>query len=76
MMYVEGGAYRGYIIGMFAQHPGRLLGGLGLGELVVCGEARNRARNQSVDSTGRDGPDTPIYVIHYKKPKISEQVDF
>ena len=22
----------------------------------------------------RDGTDTPIYVIHYKKPKISEQV--
>ena len=29
---------------------------------------------ESVDSIGRDGPDTPIYVIHYKKPKISEQV--
>ena len=29
---------------------------------------------ESVDSISRDGPDTPIYVIHYKKPKISEQV--
>ena len=28
---------------------------------------------ESVDSISRDGPDTPIYVIHYKKPKISEQ---
>ena len=29
---------------------------------------------ESVDSISRDGPDTPIYIIHYKKPKISEQV--
>ena len=28
---------------------------------------------ESVDSISRDAPDTPIYVIHYKKPKISEQ---
>ena len=29
---------------------------------------------ESVDSISRDGPDTPIYIIHCKKPKISEQV--
>ena len=29
---------------------------------------------ESVDSISRDGTDTPIYVIHYKKPKISKQV--
>ena len=23
---------------------------------------------ESVDSISRDGPDTPIYVIHYKSP--------
>ena len=23
---------------------------------------------ESVDSISRDGPDTPIYVIHYKRP--------
>ena len=27
-----------------------------------------------VDSISRDGPDTPIYVIHYKKSKISEEI--
>ena len=31
---------------------------------------------ESVDSTSRDGPDTPIYAIHYKKPKNSDQFDF
>ena len=30
---------------------------------------------ESVDSISRDGLDTPIYVIHYKKPKISELVN-
>ena len=29
---------------------------------------------ESVDSISRDGPDTPIYVIYYIKPKTSEQV--
>ena len=29
---------------------------------------------ESVDSVNRDGPNTPIYVIHYKHPNISEQV--
>jgi hypothetical protein len=27
-----------------------------------------------VDSISRDGPNTPIYVIHYKHPNISGQV--
>ena len=27
---------------------------------------------ESVDSISRDGPDTPIYVIHYKMPKNSD----
>ena len=31
---------------------------------------------ESVDSISRDGPDTPIYAIHYKKPKNSDQFDF
>ena len=31
---------------------------------------------ESVDSISRDGPDTPIYVIHHKKPNISEQILF
>ena len=26
---------------------------------------------ESVDSISRDGPDTPIHVIHYKKPNNS-----
>ena len=30
--------------------------------------------NKNNHRVGRDGPDTPIYVTHYKKPKISEQV--
>ena len=29
---------------------------------------------ESVDSISRDGPDTPIYIIHYKKQNNSEQV--
>ena len=29
---------------------------------------------KSVDSISRDGPDTPIYIIHYKKQNNSEQV--
>ena len=29
---------------------------------------------ESVDSISRDGPDTPIYIIHYKKRNNSEQV--
>ena len=29
-----------------------------------------------VDSISRDGPDTPIFVIHYKKRNNSEQVSF
>ena len=38
--------------------------------------ARDTQRSiiESVDSISRDGPDTSIYVIHYKKSKISEQV--
>ena len=31
---------------------------------------------ESVDSISRNGPDTPIYAIHYKKPKNSDQFDF
>ena len=31
---------------------------------------------ESVDSISRDGPDIYIYVIHYKTPNISEQVNF
>ena len=34
---------------------------------------------ESVDSISRDGPDTPIiYVtqVHYKTPKISEEINF
>ena len=31
---------------------------------------------ESVDSISRDGPDMYIYVIHYKIPNISEQVNF
>ena len=31
---------------------------------------------ESVDSISRDGPDTPLYVIHYKKRNDSEQVSF
>ena len=27
---------------------------------------------ESVDSISRDGPDTPIYIIHYKKRNISD----
>ena len=30
----------------------------------------------SVDSKYRDGPDTPIYIIHYKKRNNSEQENF
>ena len=26
---------------------------------------------ESVDSISRDGPDTPIYVIHYKSQNLS-----
>ena len=29
-----------------------------------------------VDSISRDGPDTPIYIIHYKKRNNSEQENF
>ena len=31
---------------------------------------------ESVDSISRDGPDTPINIIHYKKRNNSEQVKF
>ena len=31
---------------------------------------------ESVDSISRDGPDTPIYVIQYKKPNNSDPIDF
>ena len=31
---------------------------------------------ESVDSISRDGPDTPIYIIHYKKRNNSEQEKF
>ena len=31
---------------------------------------------ESVDSISRDGPDTPIYVIHCKKPNNSGCFDF
>ena len=31
---------------------------------------------ESVDSVSRDGPDTPIYVIHNKSPKSSVQLQF
>ena len=31
---------------------------------------------ESVDSISRDGPDTPIYVIHCKKPNNSAQILF
>ena len=31
---------------------------------------------ESVDSVSRDGPDSHIYVIHYKGPKFSELVNF
>ena len=43
-------------------------------------EMLHRAQNtyiiESVDSISRDGPDTPIYVIQYKKLKNSAQVRF
>ena len=29
---------------------------------------------ESIDSISRDGPDTPIYIIHYKKQNNSKQV--
>ena len=29
---------------------------------------------ESVDTISRDGPDTPIYVIHYKEPNYFIQV--
>ena len=29
-----------------------------------------------VDSISRDGPDTPIYVIHHKRPKTSAHTQF
>ena len=31
---------------------------------------------ESVDSISRDDPDTPIYIIHYKKRNNSEQENF
>ena len=31
---------------------------------------------ESVDSISRDGPDTPIYVIHYKKLKAGKPMKF
>ena len=31
---------------------------------------------ESVDSISRDGPDTPTYVIHYKKLNNSDSFDF
>ena len=31
---------------------------------------------ESVDSISRDGPDMPIYIIHYKKRNNSEQENF
>ena len=31
---------------------------------------------ESVDSISRDGPDTPIYIIHDKKRNNSEQENF
>ena len=31
---------------------------------------------ESVDSISRDGPDTPIYIIHYKKRNNSKEVKF
>ena len=31
---------------------------------------------ESVDSISRDDPDTPIYVTHYKKSNISEQITY
>ena len=31
---------------------------------------------ESVDSISRDGPDTPTYIIHYKKRNNSEQENF
>ena len=31
---------------------------------------------ESIDSISRDGLDTYIYIIHYKTPSISEQVNF
>ena len=31
---------------------------------------------KSVDSISRDGPDTPIYIIHYKEPKSSVYIIF
>ena len=43
---------------------------------IVCIQLCCQKHIESVDSISRDGPDTPIYVIHYIKPKISEQVKF
>ena len=31
---------------------------------------------ESVDSISRDGPDTSIYVIHYKSPKNSALINY
>ena len=31
---------------------------------------------ESVDSISRDGPDTPIYIIHYKSLKISTLINY
>ena len=31
---------------------------------------------ESVDSISRDGPDTPIYIIHYKKQNNLKEVKF
>ena len=30
---------------------------------------------ESVDSVGRDGPDMVIYVVHYKRLNVSEDVE-
>ena len=31
---------------------------------------------ESVDSISRDGPDTPIYVVHYKSSKNSVLINY
>ena len=38
------------------------------------GQKHNQFIIESIDSISRDGPDTPIYIIHYKKRNNSEQV--
>ena len=44
--------------------------------IFFCRPSSNDCIIESVDSISRDGPDTPIYIIHYKKRNNSEQENF